>query len=291
MTTKHLRAFTLVELLVVIGIIALLVSILLPTLNAANEAARTTACLSNLRQIGQAFAAYAADNRGYVVPLAYDAGGLMPDTNNYKENWTTILVAGKYLTSPNATLNAVPNEPNVFSCPSSLKEFISGTSVNGGAVAGVPASRTDAIGQTHFRTGSWTPLKANLVTYCSYGINGTSDRDEGVPCRYYYPSNPNPMPKVTDVRNNSRFVIAFDGVAFILTHNANRLNARHKNRHVTNLLFFDGHADSYRTSAIPGGEGIAPLSTFKWANLHALPGGGPLWRLDQEETQMRPGGI
>ncbi|MFI5382450.1 MAG: type II secretion system protein [Tepidisphaerales bacterium] len=291
MAMKSLKAFTLVELLVVIGIIALLVSILLPALNAANEAARTTACLSNLRQIGQAFAAYASDHKGYVVPLAYDAGSLMPDTNNYRESWTTILVAGKYLTYPSAGMNAVPSVPNVLSCPSSLKEFISGTSVNGAAVAGVPASRIDAIGQSHFRTGSWTPLKAGLVTYSSYAINGTSDRDEGLPCRYYYPSNPNPLPKVTDVHESSRFVIAFDGVAFILTHNANRLNARHKNRHVTNLLFFDGHADSYRTSGIPGGEGTAPVSSFKWASLHALPPGGPLWRLDQEEAQMRPGGI
>ncbi len=291
MRKTFLRAFTLVELLVVIGIIALLISILLPALNAANEAARTTACLSNLRQIGQAFATYAADNKGDVVPLACDAGALMPDTNNFKENWTTILVAGKYLTYPSAGMNAVPTEPNVLTCPSSAKEFISGSSVNGGAVAGVPSSRKDAVGQQHFRTGSWTPLKANLVTYSSYGINGTSDQDMGVPCRYYYPSKPAPMPKVTEVKDSARFVLAFDGVVFILTHNGNRLNARHKNQHVTNLLFFDGHADSYRTSSLPGGEGAAPASTFKWANLHSLPPGGPLWRLDQEEAQKRPGGV
>src|SRR4051794_28497788 len=60
------RAFTLVELLVVIGIIAVLISLLLPAITKARNAANNVACLANLRSIGQAMTIYATENGGCI---------------------------------------------------------------------------------------------------------------------------------------------------------------------------------------------------------------------------------
>jgi len=81
---RSLRGFTLVELLVVIGIIALLVSILLPSLNKARQQANLVACMANLRQIGSTLQIYAAQNKGlapwgavynYETPTGWTSSG------------------------------------------------------------------------------------------------------------------------------------------------------------------------------------------------------------------------
>ncbi len=89
------RAFTLVELLVCIGIIAMMIGILLPALNRARESSHRTACLANLRTLGQAMLMYANDNRD-CLPNSNP-----PHTNNDYAGTNTVLVnlAEKYVRS------------------------------------------------------------------------------------------------------------------------------------------------------------------------------------------------
>jgi prepilin-type N-terminal cleavage/methylation domain-containing protein/prepilin-type processing-associated H-X9-DG protein len=84
---RPLHGFTLVELLVVVGIIALLISILLPALNKAREAASRIACGSNARQIGQALLMYVNDNKGRGPYSHRDLPGTLPDgRKRYNDN-------------------------------------------------------------------------------------------------------------------------------------------------------------------------------------------------------------
>jgi len=80
---RTIRGFTLVELLVVIGIIALLISILLPSLSKAQRAAKNAACLANMRSLGQAVAIYQSENRQSFPPLSQYANGSF-SSNNFR---------------------------------------------------------------------------------------------------------------------------------------------------------------------------------------------------------------
>ncbi|MCS7033889.1 MAG: prepilin-type N-terminal cleavage/methylation domain-containing protein [Phycisphaerae bacterium] len=64
------RAFTLVELLVVIGIIAILIAILLPAMQRARQQSNSTVCKSNLRTLGQMLRIYESENKGFIFPVA-----------------------------------------------------------------------------------------------------------------------------------------------------------------------------------------------------------------------------
>jgi prepilin-type N-terminal cleavage/methylation domain-containing protein len=135
---KRRRAFTLVELLVVIGIIAVLVGILLPALNKARDAARRTACLANLRSIGQLVTMYAVQSKGS-VPIGCSSStnswnGLAP---NYflarKESATKVRFVGLGMLYSAGLLGRTGGTPGsgadndvseglVFYCPSQLED-------------------------------------------------------------------------------------------------------------------------------------------------------------------------
>lgn len=74
-STRDPKAFTLVELLVVVGIISVLVAILLPALNKARQAARSLQCLSNVKQIATLMIMYANENKGSIPGVEWNTNG------------------------------------------------------------------------------------------------------------------------------------------------------------------------------------------------------------------------
>ena len=109
------RAFTLIELLVVVSIIALLVSILLPSLSAAREQAKTLVCASNLKNVGTAMVQYTAkDKRG-----SYPASYVYPfdEYGNWSPMAQDLTHTFGYLHWSNALYNAGEIGDKAFQCP------------------------------------------------------------------------------------------------------------------------------------------------------------------------------
>jgi prepilin-type N-terminal cleavage/methylation domain-containing protein len=145
-TTRNLQpatGFTLIELLVVIAVIAVLVAILLPSLNRAREAGRRAVCLGNLRQMQMAWHLYADDNRSLIVngqPWGYnrrDVRGIP---------WCARVPYAPEPCSPDeakemmrtGALSRYLNDPSIYLCPSRYRNNLSPGSQRSSWLAGSP---------------------------------------------------------------------------------------------------------------------------------------------------------
>lgn len=122
------RAFTLVELLVVIGIIMMLISVLLPAVNRGREMAKQTACLSNLRQRGLAMVAYTHDNQDHLPAPSSYAGEMNDDFVWWEPD--RIAQIGRHGFGPYLHLGDTPFGRAVLLCPSDDVNYRARTSVS-----------------------------------------------------------------------------------------------------------------------------------------------------------------
>lgn len=130
MRPDKIKAFTLIEILVVISIISMLMAMLLPCLGAARERAKRVACMANLRSIGQGIYVYANDSDGILIPGDH----MIPWTvwgNPTERNIPGDLICGQVNLGYLLTSEILPlpaNKDSVFFCPSGFTLYNEQTS-------------------------------------------------------------------------------------------------------------------------------------------------------------------
>lgn len=303
--------FTLVELLVVIGIIALLISILIPALSGAKKQANDVKCKSNLRQIGQALMLYGNNNNGYIIP-SYHMTGVTGGADVPLDGWAPIMDRDKYIRGDRSL------DPTVFLCPETMDIEGAAAGQTGTGVGNPrgwmdwPFSRNGSanvpttIPQRGFdriiRVGYWinadNPIGAGAVvepdTYYTASVGyGPSIAGNG-------PSGqPQPAGRIigytkqTKLRRPALVIALADGV-YAGRQRDTRIgitNSRIGYRHgkgtqpgnsLANVVFADGHVESIAGDKFPrstGGTGVT-LAMVKEDNL----GGKPTVYANPERT-------
>jgi prepilin-type N-terminal cleavage/methylation domain-containing protein/prepilin-type processing-associated H-X9-DG protein len=280
MSGRSYKAFTLVELLVVLAIISVLIAILLPALSRVREQARSVACLSNLRQIGIGMLGYSADHRGVVMPAGFRLN--YSPNQNVSDSYANILVDGRYVPAPQIQASDAATQGSVFRCPSGNDMLL----WNYGTL---PLSRTDELGARPWRAVSQS---SGRVVDTWYGINAVTNADptyqpdwrnwasRSVPLADGSAAGLIKLQRLGSVRAGSQRVWLFDGVfmnvAINLQGAAFRVNARHMRRTQTNILFMDGHCSAVSVRRLP-----VDRATFASPTKLNLLDGELVWRADQ----------
>ena len=247
-------AFTLVELLVVIGIIALLISILLPALNKARASAQQTVCMSQLRQLGLAVQLYATNDRNNIIPTRIV--GQDPANATQADFWYHLMVVSRVMPEQNVSADVNQSSKSVLVCPTIRNRSVVGLTSTQIAAGG---GKIDGFDR---RASLW--LKPGITVDNGYAINGTAQNTvaNGIyPSGYatFVPGATSVVPgKKLNQFKSAETVIFLDGFQFDLAP-SRITGARHGRwdparpltTGLTNVCFLDGHVESVPRQELP----------------------------------------